>query len=127
MLNYRHLLAMLIATSLYTNANAAALTGCAAKRQIVADKISIAEGHNNLRQAAALRRALQDIEIHCTDDELQRKRQRKIAKARLKLEKREADLLEAQRTGNSKKIAKSAAKLDRAKRNLERAEEELQR
>lgn len=98
---------------------------CTAKRTEIERGISEAEARGNTRQARGLKRALQANESHCTTALLEAERARDIAEASNEVVERRADLEEAQRRGDARKIAKRRAKLDEAVMELRNAEQPL--
>ncbi|EBI4024811.1 DUF1090 domain-containing protein [Salmonella enterica] len=96
--------------------------GCAAKKQEVENQITYAHEHNNTHQIAGLQKALREIEEHCTDPQLLRQRQLKIAEKEQKVAERQAELEQAKETGNPQKIAQKQKKLDHAREELQNAQ-----
>ncbi|EDC5554845.1 DUF1090 domain-containing protein [Salmonella enterica] len=96
--------------------------GCAAKKQEVENQITYANEHNNTHQIAGLQKALREIEEHCTDPQLLRQRQLKIAEKEQKVAERQAELEQAKETGNPQKIAQKQKKLDHAREELQDAQ-----
>jgi hypothetical protein len=120
------LLALLVASTAFSFADSG-LSGCAAKRQALQEKIEIARQHDNRQQLAGLEEALEQVEAHCHDGALQGKRQAEVDEARQEIEQREMDLRDALSKGDPDKIAKRQAKLAEARAELEQAEAELAR
>jgi hypothetical protein len=102
-----------------------ALTGCAAKHAEVTQQIEYAEAHGNSAQTSGLKKALSEIEEHCTNANLTAERQEKVREKQSKVTEREADLREAQASGSAKKIARQQAKLESAKQELKAAQDAL--
>lgn len=100
----------------------AAAVGCIAKKQEVENQITYAREHNNTHQIAGLQKALREIEEHCTDPQLLRQRQLKIAEKEQKVAERQAELEQAKETGNPQKIAQKQKKLDHAREELQDAQ-----
>lgn len=98
--------------------------GCAAKRQVLEEKIAAATQHGNTNQLDGLRRALGNIEAQCDDDTLHRERLATVEEAKQEVQEREMDLREAMGKGDPDKIAKRQAKLAEARAELEQAEAE---
>ncbi|EHC7479265.1 DUF1090 domain-containing protein [Salmonella enterica] len=96
--------------------------GCAAKKQEVENQITYAREYNNTHQIAGLQKALREIEEHCTDPQLLRQRQLKIAEKEQKVAERQAELEQAKETGNPQKIAQKQKKLDHAREELQDAQ-----
>ncbi|ECG8633880.1 DUF1090 domain-containing protein [Salmonella enterica subsp. salamae] len=96
-------------------------TGCTAKKQELENQISYARKHNNTYQIAGLQKALREIEEHCTDSQLVKQRQLKIADKEKKVTERQAELERAIETGNPGQMAQKRKKLDRAREELQDA------
>lgn len=126
MIRQLSLLALLVASTAFSFADSG-VSGCAAKRQALQEKIEIARQHHNPDQVAGLQQALAQVEAHCHDGALQAERQAKIDEARQEIEQREMDLRDALSKGDPDKIAKRQAKLAEARAELEQAEAELAR
>lgn len=86
------------------------------------NQITYAREHNNTHQIAGLQKALREIEEHCTDPQLLRQRQLKIAEKEQKVAERQAELEQAKETGNPQKIAQKQKKLDHAREELQDAQ-----
>lgn len=106
-------------------AYAAPVTGCVAKKVEVEKQIAYARDHNNTHQIAGLQKALREIEEHCTDQQLLRQRQLKIEEKKQKVTERQAELEWATESGEPKKIAQKQKKLDRAREELQDAQNAL--
>ncbi|EGK5349416.1 TPA: DUF1090 domain-containing protein [Salmonella enterica] len=105
--------------------HAASPVGCAAKKIEVEKQITYARDHNNTHQLAGLKKALREIEEHCTDAQLLKQRQLKIEEKKRKVAERQADLERAKETGEHKKIAQKQNKLERAREELHDAQAAL--
>ncbi|EDW8121910.1 DUF1090 domain-containing protein [Salmonella enterica subsp. enterica serovar Sundsvall] len=104
---------------------AAVPVGCAAKKQEVENQITYARVHSNIHQISGLQKALREIEEHCTDPQLLKQRQLKIAEKEKKVAERQAELEQARETGNAKRMAQKQKKLDRAREELQEAQNML--
>ncbi|EJN6080864.1 DUF1090 domain-containing protein [Salmonella enterica] len=104
---------------------AAVPVGCAAKKQEVENQITYAREHSNIHQISGLQKALREIEEHCTDPQLLKQRQLKIAEKEKKMAERQAELEQARETGNAKRMAQKQKKLDRAREELQEAQNML--
>ena len=98
--------------------------GCAAKRQVLQEKIEVARENGNSHELDGLQRALGNIEAQCDDDSLHRERLAGVEEARQEVQEREMDLREAMGKGDPEKVAKRQAKLAEARAELEQAEAE---
>lgn len=98
--------------------------GCAAKRQVLQEKIEAARENGNSHELDGLQRALGNIEAQCDDDSLHRERLASVEEARQEVQEREMDLRDAMGKGDQEKIAKRQAKLAEARAELEQAEAE---
>jgi len=67
------------------------------------------------------------VRENCSDKELMRELEAKVNKARDEIREREADLREAELSGDPQKIAKRQAKLDEALQDLKEAEAAFKR
>ncbi|MDH4563581.1 DUF1090 domain-containing protein [Pseudomonas sp. BN411] len=101
-------------------------SGCAAKRQVLEQRIEAAKAHGNRDQQSGLEKALAEVTAHCTDASLQQDREADVARHREEVSQREADLREAQTKGDPAKIAKRQAKLEEARAELRAAEQAAQ-
>ncbi|HHZ8254964.1 TPA: DUF1090 domain-containing protein [Escherichia coli] len=111
--------------ALSIQSHAASPTGCDAKKQEVENQISYAREHNNTHQIAGLQKALREIEMHCTDPQLLKQRQLKVAEKEQKVSEHQAELKRAKETGNPKKMAQKQKKLERSLEELHDAENTL--
>ncbi|CDM38950.1 DUF1090 domain-containing protein [Pseudomonas oleovorans] len=98
--------------------------GCAAKRQVIEEKIEAARKNGNTQQLDGLQRALGNVEMNCDDATLHSDRLASVKEAREEVQEREMDLREAMGKGDQEKIAKRQAKLAEARAELEQAEAE---
>lgn len=103
----------------------AAPVGCAAKKQEVENQITYAREHNNTHRIAGLQKALRELEAHCDDPQLLKQRQLKITEKENKVAERQAELKRAHETGDLKKMAQKQKKLDRAREELQDAQNML--
>lgn len=108
-------------------AGAAAAQGCAAKRLALEEQITQAQAQGNAGRLAGLRRALAEVQAHCTDDGLRRQRLDAIQARTREVAERERDLQEAQAKGDAAKIRTRSEKLAEARRELDEARAELDR
>ena len=97
---------------------------CAAKRQVIQEKIEAARQNGHSRDLQGLQRALGKVEAHCDDAALRQERLADVKDARQEVEEREMDLRDAMGKGDQEKIGKRQAKLAEARAELEQAEAE---
>ncbi|EEG5674929.1 DUF1090 domain-containing protein [Salmonella enterica] len=99
--------------------------GCEYKRQHLEREIDYAQAHNNHHRVAGLQEALRQVDEHCTDNQLLRRKENKVAKKQRKVEERLRELEQARASGKREKIASKQAKLDEAREELAEARREL--
>ncbi|UVE18143.1 DUF1090 domain-containing protein [Pseudomonas sp. LS44] len=132
MLLQRSLLAsLLIGAALFSTASVAAQdeaapSGCAAKRQALAEQIEAAKQHGNSAQQAGLEKALSEVTAHCDDASLHKSREEKVLDAQHEVAQREADLRKAMAKGDQAKIDTRKTKLAEAHKELQEAQEQLE-
>lgn len=95
---------------------------CAEKEQNIQRQISYAEQHNNSHRVAGLKKALSEVQAHCTDSKLIADHQEKIANQKKEIIERQSDLEEARLKGDADKIAKREHKLAEAESELKSLE-----
>ncbi|EBQ8205271.1 DUF1090 domain-containing protein [Salmonella enterica subsp. houtenae] len=100
---------------------AAFSTDCTAKKQEIENQISYAREHSNNHQIAGLQKALRETEEHCTETQLLKQHQLKIAEKEKKVTERQAELERAIETGNPRQMTQKKKKLDRAHEELQDA------
>ena len=91
---------------------------CQEKEQDIQREIGYAEKHNNQHRIDGLKKALSEVQAHCTDSKLRADHQEKIAEQKDEVREREQDLKEAKQKGDADKVAKRAHKLQEAKKEL---------
>jgi hypothetical protein len=102
------------------------LAGCAARREVVQNRINDAQG--DPERMAGLEKSLDEINAHCKDSSLSKQRNRKIIEAQNEVNEAGQALHRAEsEQASEKKIEKLRAKLERAKAKLSDAEAELKR
>lgn len=89
--------------------------------QELENQISYAREYSNTHQIAGLQKALRETEEHCTETQLLKQRQLKIAEKEKKVIERQAELERAIETGNPRQMAQKKKKLDRAREDLQDA------
>ncbi|CAI0997156.1 Uncharacterised protein [Serratia grimesii] len=102
----------------------AADNGCTIKAQNIQQQIDYATQHGNTQRVAGLKKALNEVQTHCTPASLQADRQKKIDEKQRKVTERQQELKEAQQTGNLEKVAKKQKKLAEAQAELKQAQAE---
>jgi len=112
-----------LALSLFILAPAAQASSlCAEKEQEIQRQISYAEQHNNSYRVAGLKKALSEVQAHCTDSKLIASHQEKIASQKREIIERQSDLEEARLKGDADKIVKREQKLAEAESELKSLE-----
>lgn len=114
-MKYRIVLALALAS---LSASAAATSLCQEKEQDIKREIGYAEKHNNQHRIDGLKKALSEVQAHCTDSKLRADHQEKIAEQKDEVREREQDLKEAEQKGDADKVAKREHKLQEAKKEL---------
>ena len=114
-MKYRIVLALALAS---LSASAAATSLCQEKEQDIQREIGYAEKHNNQNRIDGLKKALSEVQAHCTDSKLRADHQEKIAEQKDEIREREHDLREAKQSGDAEKVAKREHKLQDAKKEL---------
>ena len=114
-MKYRIVLALALAS---LSASAAATSLCQEKEQDIQREIGYAEKHNNQNRIDGLKKALSEVQAHCTDSKLRADHQEKIAEQKDEVREREQDLKEAEQKGDADKVAKREHKLQEAKKEL---------
>ncbi|HAG1966714.1 TPA: DUF1090 domain-containing protein [Salmonella enterica] len=79
--------------------------GCEYKRQNLERQIDYARAHNNTHRVAGLQEALRQVNEHCTDNQLLKQKENKVAEKQRKVTKRQYELEQARISGKSEKIA----------------------
>lgn len=114
-MKYRIVLALALAS---LSASAAATSLCQEKEQDIQREIGYAEKHNNQNRIDGLKKALSEVQAHCTDSKLRADHQEKIAEQKDEVREREQDLKKAKQKGDAEKVAKRAHKLQEARKEL---------
>lgn len=114
-MKYRIVFALALAS---LSASAAATSLCQEKEQDIQREIGYAEKHNNQNRIDGLKKALSEVQAHCTDSKLRADHQEKIAEQKDEVREREQDLKEAKQKGDADKVAKRERKLQEAKKEL---------
>ncbi|CNC58225.1 DUF1090 domain-containing protein [Yersinia pseudotuberculosis] len=103
-------------------ATAASDNECDIKAKEIQQQIDYAKQHGNTRRAAGLETALKEVKIHCTEENLQAERQKKIRQKQHNVTERQQELKEAQQKGEAGKITKKQKKLAEAQAELQQAQ-----
>lgn len=102
------------------------LTGCAAKRDSITRQLQ--QPDNSPQRKLSLEKALDEVNAHCTDSALTRKRNEKVINAQVKVNETERALHKAETAHKSEdKLQKLRDKYEAAKKKLADAEAELKR
>lgn len=102
----------------------AAPSGCAAKERALERKLEEARKHDNRGRIGGLEEALSSVRRWCTEEGLVSEAELNVLDKSDEVREREADLAEAERSGKAGKIAKRRQKLEEARAELRRAEQE---
>ncbi|MFT2794259.1 DUF1090 domain-containing protein [Serratia sp. N21D137] len=123
-------LVLVLGASFSTMANAA--YDCNAKRAAIEYQIQQAEKYGNYNRVAGLKRALSEVNAHCTNGSVLQDAQKKVTKPEQKLADKQqdvqeikADLREAQAKGDAKKVAKYQKKLQEKQADVKEIKQEL--
>ncbi len=84
----RHSLLLLLPLCTLPALAAAAEGGCAAKAQNIQQQIDYATQHGNTHRVDGLKKALSEVQTHCTEAGLQAERQKNIAEKQRKVDER---------------------------------------
>lgn len=99
--------------------------GCEYKRQNLERQIDYAQAHNNIHRVAGLQEALRQVNEHCTDKQVLKRKERKFAEKRQKVAERQRELEQARISGKNEKIADRQAKQAEAQEELAEARRAL--
>lgn len=102
-----------------------ALRGCDAKKHELRVQIDEAAAHHDDHRLTGLKSAFDQVNANCTEASLRMERENKIKAAQQKVIERQSDLDAAVVKGDSDKISKRAAKLAKSQRELQSAQEQL--
>lgn len=83
-----------------------AAIGCEAKRQDIKQQIDYARANETKHRIAGLKKALSELNTHCTDERLNTERESEVKDKELKVEEGRQELAEAQADGRADKVAK---------------------
>lgn len=96
--------------------------GCVTKAHNIQQQIDYATQHGNTQRVDGLKKALSEVQAHCTEASLQADRQKKIEVKQSKVTERQQELKAAQQSGNPDKVAKKQLKLTQAEAELKQAQ-----
>ncbi|MEN9533246.1 MAG: hypothetical protein RIQ83_2470 [Pseudomonadota bacterium] len=96
----------------------------AARQQAVADQRVFAKAHNNGDQVAELKRAVRHIEAHCTEADLFKGQQQRVAELKEEVNERLLELQTVRVSGKPDKIANQQTKREEARIRLQAAQNE---
>ncbi|EHM49531.1 hypothetical protein HMPREF0880_01708 [Yokenella regensburgei ATCC 43003] len=99
-----------------------AASPCKDKAQDIQREISYAEKHHNQHRVDGLKKALSEVNAHCSDSQVLADHQKKIDKQKADVAERKDDLREAQQKGDPDKIKKRERKLEEAQDELKALE-----
>lgn len=114
---------LLLALPLFTVSalSQAATDRCAQKEQAIQTELEHATKHGNTYRVQGLKKALSEVQTHCTEADLEADHQKNIAEKQSKVAEREQELKEAQQTGKQDKISNKQQKLAEAQAELQAA------
>ncbi|PZW47373.1 DUF1090 domain-containing protein [Pseudomonas sp. URMO17WK12:I2] len=118
---------LLFVVALPVLADSSANPLCETKAAKIEQQLQAAWAEGLADKAKGLSAALDSVRENCSDKELMHELQARIDKARDEIREREADLRDAELSGDPGKIAKRQAKLDEAMQELKAAEAEFPR
>ncbi|MGY3957943.1 DUF1090 domain-containing protein [Aeromonas popoffii] len=98
--------------------------GCKAQQQAVTDQRVFAKAHNNGDQVAELKRAVRNIEAHCTEADLFKGQQQWVAELKEEVNERLLELQTVRVSGKPDKIANQQTKREEARIRLQAAQNE---
>lgn len=117
-------LAILFSIGAYASDHVEGLT-CEGKKQAIEIELEQAKNHTNTHKVEGLQKALEDINNHCSNNDLEEKYKKKIQEKTDKVTKRTQELDQAKTKGNKQKITKQQTKLTDAKQELNEVKAEL--
>ncbi|WP_413560298.1 DUF1090 domain-containing protein [Bdellovibrio sp. HCB209] len=119
------LITALLFTSSYAVANdpVATTNPCAVKQAEIRNELEKAKLNKNTEQIKGLEKALSESLENCTPTNLAAKKSEKVTKLETKVKERTEALKKAEATGKDKKIEKARKKLNEAESQLQEAKE----
>ncbi|ENZ7683668.1 DUF1090 domain-containing protein [Klebsiella aerogenes] len=116
---------LVLAPVLSSVAATSADTGCEAKRLDIEQQLRYARENGHDHRTIGLKKALSEVNAHCTDEKLRAEREADVREKKLKVKNREQELAEARADGGPDKISKKQRKLDGARAELDEAKLKL--
>ncbi len=101
------------------------LKGCERKFCEIERQLNIAQEKGNKRKAAGLRKSLDNVKEHCTDNGLKEDLIREIEETQKDKAEYESDLKEAEEYGKKDKVSKYQVKIEEKKNEIKRLGDEL--
>ncbi|OCG07765.1 hypothetical protein A9G13_06010 [Gilliamella sp. wkB178] len=98
---------------------------CSGKKQAIEEQINFAKKNNNIHRVQGLETALNEVNTHCTDAELENKYKKEVSEKTAKVTERQQELAKAKVEGKQQKIADKQAKLKDAESELAAANAKL--
>lgn len=131
-LSKRTLLSLVMIAGLGTVSAAHAYQDCDAKRAALENQIRIAEQYGNYNKVMGLKKALAEVNAHCTNGSVVKDAEKKVQKLEDKVADQKADIREVQADlntakakGDAKKVAKYQSKLAEKQADLKKLQAEL--
>ncbi|WP_054178212.1 DUF1090 domain-containing protein [Trabulsiella odontotermitis] len=118
-MKYRIVIALALVS---LSAGAWAASPCQEKAQNIQREISYAEKHHNQNRINGLKKALNEVNAHCSDRQVLADHQKKIARQKDEVAERRQELNEAKQKGDADKIDKRERKLNEAQDELKALE-----
>lgn len=118
-MKYRIVIALALVS---LSAGAWAVSPCQEKAQNIQREISYAEKHHNQNRIDGLKKALNEVNAHCSDRQVLADHQKKIARQKDEVTERRQELNEAKQKGDADKIDKRERKLKEAQDELKALE-----
>jgi rubrerythrin len=118
-MKYRIVIAL---TLVSLSAGAWAVSPCQEKAKDIQREISYAEKHHNQNRINGLKKALDEVNAHCSDRQVLADHQKKIARQKDEVTERRQELNEAKQKGDADKIDKRERKLREAQDELKALE-----
>lgn len=106
-------------------ASCASLTGCEQKFCEIEMQLNMAKQSGDTHQVAGLQMALDNARTSCSDNRLKDALRTKLATANQDLVRYQADLQQAERSGNKDKIQQHRKKLDEVTSEINRLKDQL--
>ncbi|MWP47030.1 DUF1090 domain-containing protein [Gilliamella sp. Pas-s27] len=98
---------------------------CEGKKQAIEVEIEQAKNHSNTHKVEGLQKALEDINNHCSNNDLEEKYKKRVQEKTDKVTQITHELEQAKTKGNKQKMTKQQTKLIDAKQELNEVKAEL--